>query len=96
MTVDEIIKKLNGTYNANKVRAMVDGQITTVAMFVDSELTLTDEGRRALNQADSQVVDVVEVKSARKTKAKALTDLDIDTINITTAVELSDTQALGK
>ena len=73
MTVEELVKRLNGTYNANKVRATLDGQQIVAAMFVGDELTLTDDGRRALNRssADDVVVKEDAPKATRARKPKA-------------------------
>jgi hypothetical protein len=82
MTVDEITKALNGTYNANKIRANVDGKVEVVATFVGGDLTLTDVGRRAMNRSSAEVVDVVDVKSAKGRKSRGLetTSSDIEPV----------------
>jgi hypothetical protein len=73
MTVEELVKQLNGTYGANKVRAQLDGKTIVAAIFVGDELTLTDDGRRALNRssADDVVVkeDAPKAPKTKKTKA---------------------------
>jgi hypothetical protein len=73
MTVDELVKQLNGTYGANKVRAQLDGKTIVAAVFVGDELTLTDDGRRALNRssADDVVVKEDAPKAPKTKKAKA-------------------------
>jgi hypothetical protein len=71
MDAFELAKKVGGTFNANKVRAVVDGQLKLIAMFDGAELVLTDDGRRALNQAESETVVVKEDAAPRKKKAKA-------------------------
>jgi len=73
MTVDELVKQLNGTYGANKVRAQLDGKTIVAAIFVGDELTLTDDGRRALNRssADDVVVKEDASKAPKAKKAKA-------------------------
>lgn len=82
----ELAKKLGGTYNANKVRAVVDGQNQVVAMFVNNELTLTDAGRTALNRATAELAEVkTPVKTLKAPKAKA-------GLEPAPAVELPDVQ----
>jgi hypothetical protein len=73
MTVDELVKQINGTYGANKVRAELDGKTIVAAIFVGEELTLTDDGRRALNRssADDVVVKEDAPKAPKTKKAKA-------------------------
>lgn len=88
MDAFELAKKLNGTFNANKVRAMVDGQMQVVARFEGPELILTDIGRRALHQADAEDV-VVKEDAPRKKKAKAGLEA---TPEAAPAVELPDVQ----
>lgn len=87
MTVEELVKQLNGTYGANKVRAELDGKTIIAAVFVGDELTLTDDGRRALNRASAEDV---EVKPAAKTK-KPKAGLEA-TPEAAPAVELPDVQ----
>jgi hypothetical protein len=82
MTPFELADKLNGAYNANKVRAVVDGQVQVVGVFVGDTFELTDVGRRAVNQA---AAEVVEVKPAKPRKAKT-------TAAEPTAIELDDVQ----
>jgi len=91
MTVDELVKQLKGTYGANKVRAELDGKTIVAAIFVGDELTLTDDGRRALNRASADDVVVKEdaPKAPRAKKAKAGL---ATTPEAAPAVELPDVQ----
>ena len=95
MTVEELVKQLNGTYGANKVRAQLDGKTIVAAIFVGDELTLTDDGRRALNRssADDVVVkeDAPKVSKPRKAKA-GLEAAPEATPEAAPAVELPDVQ----
>ena len=95
MTVEELVKRLNGTYNANKVRATLDGRAIVAAIFVDGELTLTDDGRRALNQSEAEEVvvkeDAPKVSKPRKAKA-GLEAAPETTPEAAPAVELPDVQ----
>ena len=84
-----LAKKLNGTYNANKVRALVDGELKVVAQFVGAELVLTDSGRKALSRADSEDVVVKEDAAPRKKKAKVGL---VTSPEAAPAVELPDVQ----
>ena len=91
MTVEELVKRLNGTYNANKVRATLDGQQIEAAILVGDELTLTDDGRRALNRssADDVVVKEDAPTATRTRKPKAGLEA---TQQAAPAVELPDVQ----
>lgn len=89
MDAFELAKKVGGTFNANKVRAVVDGQLQVIAAFEGAELVLTDAGRRALNIADSEVVEVKEDAAPRKKKAKAEPEASPEPAP---AVELPDVQ----
>ena len=92
MDAFELAEKLNGTYNANKVRAMVDGELKVVARFEGPELVLTDAGRKALSRADSEDV-VVKEEAPRKKKAKAGLEAPVEASpEPAPAVELPDVQ----
>ena len=88
-----LVEKLNGTFNANKVRAMVDGELKVVARFEGPELVLTDAGRKALSRADSEDVVVKEDAAPRKKKAKAGLETPVEASpEPAPAVELPDVQ----
>ena len=89
MDAFELAKKVGGTFNANKVRAVVDGQSQVIALFDGAELVLTDAGRKALNQADAEVAEVKEDAAPRKKKAKAEPEASSEPAP---AVELPDVQ----
>ena len=95
MTIDELVKQLGGTYNANKVRAVLDGRAIVAANILGGEIMLTDEGRRALNRssADDVVVKEDAPKAPKPKKPKAgLEAAPEATPEAAPAVELPDVQ----
>lgn len=69
MDVYALIAAMNGEIVRNRARVRVDDQIVVVGEFENGVLTLTEAGRRLVNQATSEVV---EVKKTRKPRAAAV------------------------
>lgn len=70
MTPFELADKIGGTYNANKVRVVMDGNTVLAGYFDGAQFTITDEGRRALNRAEAEVVEEKPQKSKRAKAAE--------------------------
>lgn len=66
MDVYALLSAMNGEIVRNRARVRVGDQIVVVAELENGVMTLNEDGRRLVNQATSEVV---EVKKTRKPRA---------------------------
>ena len=74
MDVYALLSAMNGEIVRNRARVRVGDQIVVVAEMENGVLTLNEDGRRMINQATSEVV---EVKKARKPRTATVESAEV-------------------
>lgn len=74
MDVYALLEAMNGEIVRNRARVRVDEQIVVVGELENGVLVLNEDGRRLINQATSEVV---EVKKTRKPRVATVESAEV-------------------
>jgi hydrogenase maturation factor len=92
MDVYSLLAAMGGEIVRNRARVRVGDQIVVVGEVADGQLVLNEEGRRLVNQATSEVV---EVKKTRKPRAATVESPVVasDAVEVGLSAEVSSPDA---
>ena len=72
MTVFDLMERLGGEILMNRIRAIIDGQIVTIATLNDQEWEYTEAGQSLYNEHSNLAADEASNKTTKTRKKEAV------------------------